>query len=135
LIFTAGNSQGSIGLGFAIPINKVKKIVTELKEKGSIERDFDIGLRIQSVDEGIANYYGLDEARGVVVTQVVPNTPAAKAGIKVGDIIIKVEEYRINNENTLIGAFQEFRTNQTISIELLRDNSIITKKMKLEKTL
>jgi serine protease Do len=133
LIFTAGNSQGSIGLGFAIPINKVKKIVTELKEKGSIERDFDIGLRIQSVDEGIANYYGLDEARGVVVTQVMPNAPASKAGIKVGDIITKVEEYRINNENTLIGVFQEFRTNQTISIELIRDNSVITKKMKLEK--
>jgi serine protease Do len=134
LIFTAGNSQGSIGLGFAIPINKVKKIVTELKEKGNIDRDFDIGLRIQSVDEGIANYYGLDETRGVVVTHIVPNSPASKAGIKVGDIITQVEEYRINNENTLIGVFQEFRTNQTISIELLRDNSAITKKMKLEKT-
>ena len=46
--------QGSIGLGFAIPVNKVKRIITELKENGKINRDFSIGLGIQSIDEGIA---------------------------------------------------------------------------------
>src|SRR5690606_27428087 len=51
LIFTAGGTQGNIGLGFAIPINKIKRIVKELKENGKIDRDFDIGLRIQSIDE------------------------------------------------------------------------------------
>ncbi len=132
LIYTAG-SQGSIGLGFAIPINKVKKIVTELKEKGKIDRDFDIGLRIQSIDEGIANYYNLKTTRGVIVTQVAKNSPAGDAGIKVGDIITQVEEYKINNEQTLVGVFQEFRTGQTISLKIIREDDEITRKMYLEK--
>lgn len=132
LIYTAG-SQGSIGLGFAIPINKVKRIVTELKEKGKIDRDFDIGLRIQAIDDGIAKYYNLKTTRGVIVTQVAKNSPAGKAGIKVGDIIIQAEDYKINNEQTLIGVFQEFRTEQTIKLKILREENEITLKMFLEK--
>jgi serine protease Do len=132
LIYTAG-SQGSIGLGFAIPINKVKRIITELKEKGKIDRDFDIGLRIQSIDEGIASYYNLKTTRGVIVTQVAKNSPAGEAGIKVGDIITQVEDYKINNEQTLIGVFQEFRTGQTVNLKLIREDDEITRKMLLEK--
>lgn len=133
LIFTAGGTQGNIGLGFAIPINKVKRIVTELKEKGSIDRDFQIGMSIQSIDEGIARYYDLKSTKGVIVTRVVPNSPADNAGIKTGDIILEVEGYKINNENTIFGVFQEFRVGQTISLKILRDNVELTKKMKLVK--
>ncbi len=134
LIYTAGGVQGSIGLGFAIPIDKVKKIVKELKENGKVDRDFDVGLKIQSIDEGIASYYHLKSTKGVIITYVVPNSPAAKAGLKVGDIVESVEGYRINNEQTLIGVFQEFRRGQTIDMKILRDNDEINKKMKLEKT-
>lgn len=133
LIFTAGGAQGSIGLGFAIPINKVRKIVTELKEKGSIDRDFQVGMRIQTIDEGIARYYNLTNSRGVIVTRITPNTPAEKADIRVGDIITEVDGFKINNENTLYGVFQEFRTDQTISIKITRDNNELNKRMKLEK--
>ena len=83
LIFTGGNgSQGSIGLGFAIPIDKIKRIISELKKNGKIDRDFDPGMRIQTIDEQIANYYNLDETRGVIITQVLPGSPAKKAGFK-----------------------------------------------------
>lgn len=133
LIFTAGGVQGNIGLGFAIPINKVKRIVTELKEKGKIDRDFQIGMSIQSIDEGIARYYDLKSTKGVIVTRVVPNSPADDAGIKTGDIILEVEGYKINNENTIFGVFQEFRVGQTITLKILRDNSELTKRMKLVK--
>jgi len=90
-------------------------------------------LRIQSIDERIANAYGLEESKGVIVTQVIPNTPAARAGIKSGDIIMKVDNYNINDEQTLVGVFQEFRTGQTITLKILRDNEELTKKMNLEK--
>ena len=134
LIFTGGSgAQGNIGLGFAIPVNKIKRIIDELRENGKIDRDFDIGLRIQSLDETIANYYNLTDTRGVIITQVLPKSPASRSGIKVGDIILQVDEYKINNEQTLVGVFQEFRTGQTISIKLLRDNEILTKKMILER--
>ena len=132
LIFTAG-SQGSIGLGFAIPINKIKKIIDELKERGVIDRGFDIGMRIQGIDEGIAKYYNLKDTKGVIVTQVMRNSPAAKAGIEPGDIIIQVENYKINNENIIQGVFQEFRRDQTIKIKLLRETKELTLQMKLEK--
>jgi serine protease Do len=131
LIFTAGGSQGNIGLGFAIPINKVRRIATELKEKGSIERDFQIGMSIQTIDEGIARYYDLKNTRGVIVTRVIPNSPADKADIRTGDIITEIEGYKINNEKVLFGVFQEFRVNQTISVKILRDNEEQIKRMKL----
>jgi serine protease Do len=133
LIFTAGGAQGNIGLGFAIPINKVKKIISELKEKGTIDRDFQIGIRIQTIDEGIARYYNLPSSRGVIVTRITPGTPAERSDIRVGDIITEVEGYKINNENTLYGVFQEFRADQTISLKIIRDNKELSVKMKLEK--
>jgi serine protease Do len=133
LIFTAGGNQGSIGLGFAIPINKMKKIIKELKESGKIDRDFSVGLRIQSIDEGIAKYYNLNTTKGVIITQVIPGTPADKTGIKVGDIITQVEGYKINDSETLESVFQEFRTGQTITLDLLRDGNEIVKKMTLAK--
>ena len=133
LIFTAGGASGSIGLGFAIPINKVKSIIEELKEKGKVDRDFEIGMRIQSIDEGIARYYRLDNTKGVIVTKVYPNTPALKAGIEVGDIILEIEGYRINNENTIFSVFHEFRTGQTITLKIIRDEKEITKQMTLNR--
>ncbi|OGU30240.1 MAG: 2-alkenal reductase [Ignavibacteria bacterium GWA2_35_9] len=133
LIYTAGGSEGNIGLSFAIPINKIKRIVTELKQKGSIDRDFDIGLRIQSIDEGIADYYNLPASRGVIITYIASGSPASKAGLNVGDIILEVDNFKINNEKTLISVFQEFRVGQTITLKIIRDNKEMDKKMTLEK--
>lgn len=131
LIYTAG-SQGNIGLGFAIPINKVKRIVNELKKNGKIDRDFEIGMRIQGIDESIAKYYHLDRTRGVIITNIYPGTPADKAGLKAGDIILKIDKYVINNEDTVFGVFFEFRTGQVVNLEVVRDGEILNKKMKLE---
>ena len=133
LIFTSGGNTGNIGLGFAIPINKVSRIVEELKEKGSIDRNFEIGMRIQTIDEGIAKYYHLKSAKGVIVTKIYPNTPAERGGIEVGDIIVEVEGFKINNENSIFSVFHEFRTGQTITVKIIRDEKELTKQMKLVK--
>jgi serine protease Do len=133
LIYTAGGVQGNIGLGFAIPINKVKRIVTELKEKGKIDRDFQIGMSIQTIDSGIAKYYKLKSDKGVIITKVLANSPADNAGLKPGDIITEIDGYKINNDQTLFGVFQEFRTGQEISVKIIRDNADLTKKMNLKK--
>jgi len=133
LIFTSGNNSGSIGLGFAIPVNKIKRIIEELKEKGSIDRNFEIGMRIQTIDEGIAKYYHLKNTKGVIVTKIYPNTPAERGGIEVGDIIVDVEGFKINNENSIFSVFHEFRTGQTITVKIIRDEKELTKQMKLVK--
>jgi serine protease Do len=132
LIFTAG-TQGNIGLGFAIPINKVKQIVDVLKVKGKIDRDFEIGMRIQSIDESIAKYYDLQRTRGVIITKIYPGTPADKAGLQVGDIILKIEDFQIINDNTIFGVFYEFRTGQEIDLSIVREDKEISKKMILER--
>lgn len=134
LIFTAGGAQGNIGLGFAIPINKVNRVLTELKDKGEIDRNFDIGFKIQAIDEGIAKYYDLKNTRGVIITRVYPNTPAADSDLQAGDIILEIEDYKINNEQTIFGVFQEFRAGQTIQLKILRDDEEIIKEMILERT-
>ena len=133
LIYTAGGVQGSIGLGFAIPIDKVKRIVTELKTTGKIDREFQIGMSIQSIDAGIMRYYDLKSNKGVIITKVLPNTPADNAGLKSGDIITEIDGYKISNEQTIFGVFQEFRAGQEIEVKIIRENSELTKKMKLER--
>ena len=133
LIYSPNGSGGNIGLSFAIPINKMKRIITELKQKGSIDRDFDVGFKIQSIDEGIAEYYKLPTSKGVIITYIASGSPADKAGLKVGDIIQEVNKYKISNENTLISVFQEFRVGQTITLKIIRDDKEMEKKMTLDK--
>ena len=133
LLYTAGGVQGNIGLGFAIPVNKIKRIITELKKNGKIDRDFQIGMSIQSIDAGIVNYYDLQTAKGVIITKIIPDSPADNAGLKTGDIITEIDGYKINNEQTIFGVFQEFRTGQEVSVKIIRDNSELTRKMILKK--
>lgn len=133
IIFTARGSEGSIGLGFAIPINKVKKIVDELKNRGKINREFNIGLEVQNIDEGIAKYFKLASARGVIITRVLKGSSASKAGLKPGDIIEQIDEYRVDNEQGLLGIVQEYRAGQVMDITVLRENKEEKIQMKLEK--
>lgn len=132
LIYTAG-SAGNIGLGFAIPINKIKRVVEELKTNGKVDRDFWTGLSIQTIDQAIAKAYNLKSSSGVIVTQVLPNSPAQKAGIEVYDIITGINNFKINNETTMIGKLQEFRTGDLLDVKIMRDGSSMIKKMRLEK--
>lgn len=133
IIFTSGGSEGNIGLGFAIPINKVKKIVDELIENGKIERDFYTGLSVQNIDDGIAKYFNLNTNKGVIITRVVKNSPADDAGLKPGDIITMVDSYRVESEQNLIAILQEYRTDQIITLKILRDSEELNIKLKLEK--
>jgi serine protease Do len=78
---------GSVGIGFAIPSNLAKPIVATLREKGSIERGW-LGVQIQGVTPDIAAAVGLDKPAGAIVSEVMPHSPAAKAGLKAGDVIL-----------------------------------------------
>lgn len=123
---------GSVGVGFAIPVNKIKRIIAEIKENGEVDRNFWTGLSIQTIDEGIAKYYGLPIARGVIVTHVQPDSPGDKAGIEVGDIITRVNHFRIDDDNMLIAVLQEFRTGDRITLSITRSNDHLKKTMILE---
>jgi serine protease Do len=79
---------GSIGLSFAIPSAVAEEVVAQLKEKGRVDRGW-LGVVIQAVDKDLAQSFGLDRVIGALVADLEPQGPAAKAGIKVGDVIIK----------------------------------------------
>lgn len=133
LIYTAQGSTGNVGVSFAIPVNKIKRVVSEIKEKGKVDRDFWTGLSVLTINESIAKTYSLKSSRGVVVTQVSKNSPASKAGLLIEDIITAINDFRINDDNTLIGILQEFRTGDEVKVKILRDGKEQILKMKLEK--
>jgi serine protease Do len=91
-------SGGNIGIGFAIPAETAADIVRELRESGRVERGW-LGVQIQPVTEAVAASLGLDEAKGVLIADVLPDSPAMAAGVRSGDVILRaagrqMEEYR-----------------------------------------
>jgi serine protease Do len=126
-------NQGSIGLGFAIPINHVKSIVAELRKSGKIERNFWTGLEIQAVDRRIARYFGLEKVEGVIVSDVQKKSPAERSGFRVGDIILVANGERITDESSLLAVVNEARTGDTLTLKVMREHKIIDLKLPLEK--
>ena len=131
VIFTP--NQGSIGLGFAIPINRVKTIVAELKRNGKIDREYWTGLEIQTVDRRVAQYFGLDKVEGVIVSDVKRSSPAERAGFKVGDIIQEINGEKIVDDAAMIAIVDEARVGDTLRIKILRERKSVDLKLKLEK--
>ena len=133
MIYTAGVSQAYIGYGFAIPINRVKAIVTELKKNGKVERDLWTGFTVQEVDEAIARAARLTKAEGVIVNDVEKGSPAAKAGLKVGDIILEVNGEKITGEDVIPATVNASKTGDVLRLKVLRDKSTLTLDLKLER--
>lgn len=133
IIYTGSQfSQGSIGVGFAISINRVKAIMEELKAGGKIERSTNPGFRIQGLDEQMVKYYGLKNTEGVIVTQIQRGSTADNAGLKVEDVITAVNGDKIRNEQDLIFAINDKRKGETIKMTVVRDKSEKEIEMKLE---
>lgn len=133
LIYTAGQSQTFVGYGFAIPINRVKKIVAELKRKGRVVRDWYTGFAAQQVDERVARYFGLDEAQGIIVSDVVRSSPAEEAGVKVGDIILEVNGEKVNSEFDFVGILADKRAGDILKMKIYRERKTVNLELKLGK--
>lgn len=131
---TAQNNSGagSIGIGFAIPINRVKKIVDEIKKNKTIDRNYYIGMDIREIDEQIANYIKSSVKEGAVVFSVERRSPADEAGIEPGDIVLKVNGKNIHRAEDYYVEIGDMRTGEKVKIELLRGDEKITKNFTLE---
>jgi serine protease Do len=124
IIFTGGQfSSGSIGVGFAISINRVKKIMEDIKKDGKIERNFNPGFKIQVIDERLAKYYNLNIKQGVIVIQVMKGGNADKAGLQPEDIILEANGEKIRNDQDLILIINDLRIGDTVKLKILRNNS------------
>lgn len=132
IIFTGGGySNGSIGVGFAISINRVKQIMEEIKANGKIERNFNVGFRIQGIDERIAKYLKLEKPEGVVVTDVQRGSLSDVAGLKPEDVIIEANGEKIRNERDLLFIVNDLRTGDQLKMKIIRSGSEKEIEMKL----
>jgi serine protease Do len=129
----SGSGAGSIGIGFAIPINRVRKVMEQLKANGSIDRDFNVGLRVQQVDERIAKYLDLKKVQGVVVSEIAQNSPADRAGFEPGDIILEIDGQKIRRENDVQTVIYDGVTGQTLNFTIARGEKIMPKQLVLER--
>jgi Do/DeqQ family serine protease len=111
---------GNIGIGFAIPSNMARSVMDQLLEFGEVRRGL-LGVNIYTITPDIAEAYGVKETQGALVSQVMADSSAEKAGVKVGDIIRKVDGKAINNAQDLRNTIGLKRSGDTVELELLRD--------------
>ena len=128
-IFTSGG--GSIGLGFAIPVNMAKRLLGEIRRYGRV-RDAWPGMQVQPVTELIARRLGWTDVAGLVVTRVDPSGPASKAGLKVGDRIRKVNGRITNSVSDAQGSIYGAQVGDQLVVEIEREGQASTLRITLE---
>lgn len=114
----------SIGLGFAIPVNRVKKILDDLMNNGYVERSFWTGIHYDLVSPAVAQYLGLKTTQGAIITDIEKRSPAEKAGLKVGDIILAINDAPVNSadEISIIINNQDLKVGDSLDLNIYRDH-------------
>ncbi|MEZ5710393.1 MAG: Do family serine endopeptidase [Blastomonas sp.] len=123
---------GSVGIGFAIPAEVAAPIVEQLKQGKTPERGF-LGVGIRPLEEDLALSLGLPKNRGEFIEQVLPDGAAAKAGIKAGDVIVKIGGKEVTPDQTLSFIVANTEPGTTVPIELIRDGKRMTLSVKVGK--
>src|SRR5512144_2062122 len=116
---------GSIGIGFAIPSNIAEKIVTELQEKGSVQRGW-LGVAIQPVTPEVAESLALNKPEGALVAAVTDGSPAAKAGVRQGDVVLAFNGTPVTTPRELSRAVADATIHSKATLGVWRDNREIT---------
>lgn len=118
-------SGGNIGIGFAIPTNLAKSVMTQLIGHGSVERGR-IGINGQDITPDLAKAFGLSSTNGGIITRVIPKSPAAKAGLKSEDIILSANGKDIENFAQLRNLIGLLRVGEKVDLKVLRGGKIQT---------
>ena len=123
---------GSVGVGFAIPSNLARSVVSQLLEFGETRRGW-LGVTIEDVDATLARTTGLDKPAGAVVTVVQPNSPALAAGVMTEDIIVQFNRKNIKTVRDLTRAVAEAPVGSRANVVVLRDGKKVSLSMKVER--
>src|SRR5262249_26367621 len=123
-IYAAGQ-----GLGFAIPSNMARKIYTELRDKGRVTRAW-LAVSIQPPPPELARSFGAKDAKGVLINEVMPDSPAAKAGLKPGDILLEFEGRALDGPADLQRSVGFFAPDRSAKVKIWRDQAEKTVEVK-----
>jgi serine protease Do len=118
-------SGGYMGLSFAIPIDDAMQVVDQLRKNGKVTRGR-IGVNIQPLDESLAKDFGLKDAKGALVANVEPDSPAAKAGLRAGDIILRFNGQSVEQSSDLPRIVGAAKPGSTAQVEIWRDKATRT---------
>ena len=121
---------GSVGIGFAIPSNAASDVINQLIKFGETRRG-GLGVRIQEVTKEIAEVEGLKNTQGALIASVGEKSPADKAGLEAGDIILKFDGKKIDTMRTLPKLVSRTEVGKSVELEIWRNKKILTKKLKL----
>jgi serine protease Do len=114
------SGAGSIGMGFAIPVGRVMKTLKEIVKYGKV-RGLNTGVSIQNLNPYIASSLGLPNAAGVIINNVAKKSPGDIAGLKVGDVIIRVNRQEVGDIDAVSDIFSQFLPGDTMRVTILRD--------------
>lgn len=127
----SSRSGGNEGIGFAVPVNLAKWVATQLAGGGSVHRAY-LGVGIQAVTQKLADQFHVKPREGVVVTDVFPNTPAAKAGLKSGDVIVEFAGVKVGNPMELQTTVESAAIGQPHKLTILREGKRLELNMQAE---
>jgi 2-alkenal reductase len=113
------------GVGFAIPINTAKLVAQQLVASGKVTRPY-VGVSYQMLTPQLASYYKLTQAQGAYITQVMPNTPAARAGLQEQDVIVAVGGQALNDTYSLFTALLRYKPGETVALKVVRGGKEMT---------
>jgi len=125
-------SGGNIGIGFAIPVNLVKSLVPQLETKGTVSRGW-LGVSVQPVTPELARSFGLKQAQGALVGDVMAEGPAKKAGIQRGDVIVSFDGKKVVDSATLPMLVASAPIGKTVPLEIIRSGKMTTVDVKIGK--
>ncbi len=119
-------SGGSMGIGFAIPVNMIQYVETQLRESGTVTRG-QLGVVIQSLTQELADSFGVEESKGILVGQVMPGMAAEKAGIEQGDIILELNGKPVGDLNSFRSRIANTAPGTAVTLVVLRDGKRLEK--------
>ncbi len=122
---------GFMGLSFAIPIDMAMDIVEQLKSKGSVSRGW-LGVLIQNVTRDLAESFGMDKPMGALISRVLPDSPAANAGLEVGDVIVEFNGKKVYTSSDLPPLVGRTRPGSSASLKIVRNGKTLSKTVKIE---
>ena len=127
--------RGSVGIGFAIPINSARRIAEELRMTGEIDRGYSTGLIVQSVTRSISRYLDIPFVKGVIIVEVNQGSPADMTGFEPGDVILSVNGEDVNKPSDIRTVILEndFRSGDKVTLQIFRNGNYKKVKMKLGK--
>lgn len=121
---------GAENIGFAVPVNTLKGVLPQLKSTGTVRRGY-LGVGIADLEYNDAQAFGLDSTNGALITTVRPEGPAEAAGLRHGDIILRVEDHEIVNNRDLIDHVSSMAPGEKVKLQIFRNGKVIDKSLVL----